>query len=417
MIALVALLAVLAVLSLPVGAQSGQLDLEGGPNYLSAMFPGYPDPLIVTLLSGGEVDAGSLNLGSGCRGNVFPSADVSVSLESRQTMLRVYFTAESIGEDTTLLVRAPDGSFFCNDDFDGSNPMVEIANAAPGEYRVWVGTYGSMANHPGYLVVTTGESRPGALSSSLLGMTGASIAPAATEDPMAMIAPAATQDPMAMFAPTLTAAAATVNAANNPGVSALDVTLTAAAAAVNAGSTQISSAISEIGPTLTAAMATVNALSASLLATPTPTPAPVQNAGTPSLLTLSAGFSPDPTSLPLALGVGSVDARQMFGGDCRGMVNPLPAVVLTYTGGGALLRLFFTSSEDTTMIVQRPDGRFACGDDYPGTTNPLVDISQPQAGVYSVWLGTYNAGVSAQGTLYIAGSEASDPTTVSSSGK
>lgn len=415
MIALVALLAVLAVLSLPVGAQSGQLDLEGGPNYLSAMFPGYPDPLIVTLLSGGEVDAGSLNLGSGCRGNVFPSADVSVSLESRQTMLRVYFTAESIGEDTTLLVRAPDGSFFCNDDFDGSNPMVEIANAAPGEYRVWVGTYGSMANHPGYLVVTTGESRPGALSSPLLGMTGASIAPAATEDPMAMIAPtltaaaaavnapAATLDPMAMFAPTLTAAAATVNAANNP--------------AVNAGSTQVSSAVSEIGPTLTAAMATVNALSASLLATPTPMPAPVQNAGTPSLLTLAAGFSPDPTSLPLALGVGSVDARQMFGGDCRGMVNPLPAVVLTYTGGGALLRLFFTSSEDTTIIVQRPDGQFACGDDYPGTTNPLVDISQPQAGVYSVWLGTYNAGLSAQGTLYIAGSEASDPTTVSSSGK
>lgn len=415
MIALVALLAVLAVLSLPVGAQSGQLDLEGGPNYLSAMFPGYPDPLIVTLLSGGEVDAGSLNLGSDCRGNVYPSADVSVSLESRQTMLRVYFTAESIGEDTTLLVRAPDGSFFCNDDFDGSNPMVEIANAAPGEYRVWVGTYGSMANHPGYLVVTTGESRPGALSSSLLGMTEASIAPAATEDPMAMIAPtltaaaaavnapAATLDPMAMFAPTLTAAAATVNAANNP--------------AVNAGSTQVSSAVSEIGPTLTAAMATVNALSASLLATPTPMPAPVQNAGTPSLLTLAAGFSPDPTSLPLALGVGSVDARQMFGGDCRGMVNPLPAVVLTYTGGGALLRLFFTSSEDTTIIVQRPDGRFACGDDYPGTTNPLVDISQPQAGVYSVWLGTYNAGLSAQGTLYIAGSEASDPTTVSSSGK
>ena len=44
--------------------------------------------------------------------------------------------------DTTLLVRAPDGSFLCADDADGSrnlNPLLAITKPAAGRYLVWVG--------------------------------------------------------------------------------------------------------------------------------------------------------------------------------------------------------------------------------------------------------------------------------------
>lgn len=378
---IVVLALLLTGLAVPAAAQSSQLDVEAGPNYAQVSLMGQTNLFVIPLLSGGDVDAGSINLGQGCVGNIYASADVSVSLSAAEDILRVYFTAQNVGEDTTLVVRAPDGRFLCNDDFDGSNPMVEITGPAEGEYLIWVGTFGSTANYPGYLVATTGESRPGALSSTLLGAGGTGAGNANLPNP--------TADPLALLAPTLTAAAAAVNAA---------------------GATQDPMAM--IAPTLTAAMATVNAISASVAATPTPLP--MQNANVPGMLNLAAGFSPDPASLPLALGAGSTDARQLFGGDCRGTINPLPAVLLTYTGGGTMLRIFFTSSEDTTIIVQRPDGQFVCGDDSPGTLNPLVDISAPAAGVYSVWLGTYNPGVTTQGTLYVSGSEASDPTTVNS---
>ncbi|HJL49370.1 MAG TPA: hypothetical protein RMG45_26165, partial [Polyangiaceae bacterium LLY-WYZ-15_(1-7)] len=42
--------------------------------------------------------------------------------------------------DTTLVVRKPDGTFVCDDDSEGMNPMV-TGSFPPGQYRVWVGSY------------------------------------------------------------------------------------------------------------------------------------------------------------------------------------------------------------------------------------------------------------------------------------
>jgi hypothetical protein len=44
--------------------------------------------------------------------------------------------------DTTLLVRAPDGSFLCADDANGAenlNPLLTIPEPAEGRYLVWLG--------------------------------------------------------------------------------------------------------------------------------------------------------------------------------------------------------------------------------------------------------------------------------------
>ena len=43
----------------------------------------------------------------------------------------------------TLLVNAPDGSWYCNDDSNGLNPMVSWSSPRSGQYDIWIGTYGS----------------------------------------------------------------------------------------------------------------------------------------------------------------------------------------------------------------------------------------------------------------------------------
>jgi hypothetical protein len=44
--------------------------------------------------------------------------------------------------DTVLLVNDAYGQWHFNDDSNGRNPVVNIANAPTGHYDVWVGTYG-----------------------------------------------------------------------------------------------------------------------------------------------------------------------------------------------------------------------------------------------------------------------------------
>lgn len=46
----------------------------------------------------------------------------------------------SAAEDLTLTVRAPDGTWTCSDDADGTDPRVEV-DGGEGVYSVWVGTY------------------------------------------------------------------------------------------------------------------------------------------------------------------------------------------------------------------------------------------------------------------------------------
>ena len=46
------------------------------------------------------------------------------------------------------------------------------------------------------------------------------------------------------------------------------------------------------------------------------------------------------------------------------------------------------------MIVNDPSGNWHCNDDFDsaGGTNPGVVFSQPVAGIYDIWVGTYSEG-------------------------
>ena len=104
--------------------------------------PGFTAPAAQSGTAGGPTDGSSL--GAGCIG-MFPTAPQhTVNVAAAIPMLRVLVNAGP-SNDTTLAVRRPDGTYVCNDDSgdpgNGLNPVAEVANAAPGEYQIFVGGY------------------------------------------------------------------------------------------------------------------------------------------------------------------------------------------------------------------------------------------------------------------------------------
>lgn len=119
-------------------------NMDGNPTYgnfqLSAGF--MPDPQYADVQSGGRTDAS--RLGGACRGFIATNPDVRIVYSAGNYPLSIW--AESAG-DTTLVINAPDGNWYCDDDSGGNlNPALRFARPMSGRYEIWVGTFGSTAN-------------------------------------------------------------------------------------------------------------------------------------------------------------------------------------------------------------------------------------------------------------------------------
>ena len=138
------------------GAASG-----GGESFNLA--PGFmPDPATATGNAGGLTDASTLN--SECRGYIAATPNHILTATAPFTNLRIAVNGGST--DVTLVVQRPDGSFLCNDDFEGLNPLVEGPFAA-GEHRIYICTYNAESAGARYRI---GVSELGSTSPSTLGM-------------------------------------------------------------------------------------------------------------------------------------------------------------------------------------------------------------------------------------------------------
>lgn len=113
---------------------------------------------------------------------------------------------------------------------------------------------------------------------------------------------------------------------------------------------------------------------------------------------LSSGFNNDPYTVSVTSG-GSVDASSVSSG-CVGMVSRAPDFQLTYDAGRMPLTFGTISGNDTTLMINGPDGRWACDDDSGGDGDALVTYSSPRSGVYDVWVGAYG-GNSGSAELFI----------------
>lgn len=90
-----------------------------------------------------------------CAGFTTRAPTAVVGVTSAVALMRVYVdNAHDV--DTTLLIHGPNDTWLCNDDsFAGDSPTVDVTNAAPGTYQVWVGAYNEHETTPARLNVTS----------------------------------------------------------------------------------------------------------------------------------------------------------------------------------------------------------------------------------------------------------------------
>lgn len=144
----IASLALIATWSAPAAAQ----DTSARATYSDVRLnSGYAnDPFTVYLQSGGSIPAS--NISSDCRGYIANAPDVRITYSAGSLPLIIGVESDW---DTTLVVNAPDGRWYCDDDRgSGVNPLVRFNETMSGRYEIWVGTYGGSDVHDATLYVT-----------------------------------------------------------------------------------------------------------------------------------------------------------------------------------------------------------------------------------------------------------------------
>lgn len=98
-----------------------------------------PDPHALAVTAGGNVTAGDIS--ATCRGFISDAPTARLEWRAGSGGLPLLISARSDG-DTTLMVRVPDGSWYCDDDSaEGLNPLFASTSAQSGRYDIWVGRY------------------------------------------------------------------------------------------------------------------------------------------------------------------------------------------------------------------------------------------------------------------------------------
>jgi len=117
----------------------GQPDWAADPTFTTlGLASGFmPDPRMEIVLAGGLDHVG---LGDVCSGYIHAARpDVVLDYESGSYPLAIYAQSE---HDVMLIVRAPDGQWYCSDDSaDSTNPLIFLNPPPDGRYSIWVGTY------------------------------------------------------------------------------------------------------------------------------------------------------------------------------------------------------------------------------------------------------------------------------------
>lgn len=127
-------------------------DWEGRPFYgdieLSAGFE--PDPYIKQVTAGGTIDLARC-FSSGEAGYVTQRPDFDLYWKGTSSQLTIAVTS---GADAVLLINAPDGSWYYDDDSKGSNPQITFLDPQEGLYDIWIGSYDGSRRNPANLIFT-----------------------------------------------------------------------------------------------------------------------------------------------------------------------------------------------------------------------------------------------------------------------
>jgi hypothetical protein len=115
--------------------------------------------LAYRLESGGPVDVSYL--GSDCSGFAEPNPDLEAHYTvNGHSLLRIYFIADTPGDDATLIVNDASGDWHCSDDAYGtSNPSIDFNSPEQGWYDIWIGSYSARDYIAGTLYITELDSK------------------------------------------------------------------------------------------------------------------------------------------------------------------------------------------------------------------------------------------------------------------
>jgi hypothetical protein len=128
-----------AIFAIPASAQN----INGRPNFGTVnLRSGFtPDPRVVPVVSGGQINASRVRGSGTCRGFISAAPDVRLVYSASGNYPLIISVASNA--DTTLVINTPDGRWLCDDDGgeNGLNPSIRLQRPRSGRYEIWVGSY------------------------------------------------------------------------------------------------------------------------------------------------------------------------------------------------------------------------------------------------------------------------------------
>lgn len=393
-----------------------------------------PDPRSVTVTAGGNLDASSV-VNSTCSGHIAARPDYTVRYVAGSTYPLIISTTSDA--DTTLVVRAPNGSWSCNDDGGSNlNALVRFDHPSSGRYQIWVGTFGeetapAMLNVSevggGQQNASSGQgpdiSLPPTYGSVTLrsGFTpdpynanvtagGGLDAQNASSNCTGHIASAPDYQlnwtagsgslPLIISATSSADTTLVINDANGNWICNDDGDgqgLNPVVRIEHPASGRYDIYVGTFGESTAPAALHVSELhpggpgGGSSNGGSADAGQPDYSANpTYGSVNLHAGFTPDPYTHSITAG-GSLSASSV-GSQCVGHIARAPDFRVNWTAGSGSRPLIISvnSSADTTLVINDAEGNWRCDDDSGnGNLNPSVSIDHPASGQYDIWVGTF----------------------------
>lgn len=416
--AIAASLTVLAIAAPVAAAQS----FGGPPAYGELVYRSGDAPVSANVRAGGAIAAERLS--ADCWGYLNESPTVALELRSGGPL----YISGATDEDTTLVVRGPDGAVVCDDDGAGyPHPGISYDAAAPGRYEIWLATYAAGIGYPAGSVhvssdaFVTDNPFSRAPNPALPADTRLRLAAGFSNDPRRIDVSSGGEAGLDLldiacpgFADEAADVAVDYRAADfdlyflldTPGDSTIavrtpsgDMLCNDDQVGLNAGvvAEQPETGVYQIWAGQLGERSRVmdGVLSISEIGfdgvdNRLDVTAPARFGGQ----RLEAGFLPDPFGVDVQaggpsnanLGVGDAVVAE---GYCVGHVTRAPSYELDFQAGQAPLYIsaLAQAGQDLTLLVNAPDGAWYCNDDNDGL-DPGLEFEAPQSGVYDIYVGT-----------------------------
>lgn len=368
-----------------------------------------------------DVEAGGANYNLlpefGCGGAIdYGQPDVTLDYRKGDATIERLNILAFGDEDTTLVVRSPEGTWLCDDDSAGdANPLISVIDPNSGTYAIWVGTFfGGVADAT--LTVTengfpkgSGIDIPDPLAAALHGTLdlGSGLADGPVETDVTAGGPSRIPDFIAFCTGWYDTGRASLHIENVPpgqgfhiDVASMDDTTLAVLTPdgewiCNDDFNGSSPRVTIAGPmpgrytVWAGTFDDTGGVEAQIVVSAIRQPDPTATAQA-GVVDLGAGFADG--NIELAVTAGGADRITPLSGFCSGNFDVgRPAVHIENVPAGQVFRIYITSEADTTLAVLTPGGEWLCNDDSFGL-DPEIAVDNPVPGRYAVWVGTFSDG-------------------------